>query len=62
VATSCRRTIAWPQNTTRVNVDDPGELQFWCWRFRVGAECLKRAVGIVGYNFKDVVTYLQNQQ
>jgi hypothetical protein len=51
-------TVAWPQDSTRVNVNDPIELLFWVSRFHVSEGKLKRVVREVGPNFKDVAEYL----
>jgi hypothetical protein len=62
MATTGNPTIHWPQNSTQVEVNDPSESEFWCWRFRVSAGKLKQAVRAVGSNFKDVVEHLNSKR
>ncbi len=50
--------MRWPQDSTRINVDDENELQFWAMRFHVAREMLRRAVAAVGPKFKDVASHL----
>jgi len=51
-------TVRWPQDGTRLNIEDEKELQFWAHRFRVGRELLKRVVTSVGPRFKDVAAQI----
>jgi hypothetical protein len=59
---SGRRTIRWPLASTRVNVQEERELEFWSQRFRVSREMLKRAVRAAGPRFKDVETLLNGKR
>jgi hypothetical protein len=52
------KTIRWPQDSTRVNVEDAAELQFWALRLRVSQDVLKRAVWAVGPQLGKVQTHL----
>jgi hypothetical protein len=60
MATTLRGDVTrrWPNATTRVNVEDAQELEFWARRFRVSREMLKRAVWKVGQRYLDVERYL----
>jgi hypothetical protein len=52
------QTIHWPQDSTRVNVEDGCELRFWAQRLHVSQEMLKRAVSAVGPQLGKVEAYL----
>jgi hypothetical protein len=51
-------TVHWPNATTRINVEDKDELEFWAKRLRVSREMLRRAVWKVGRRYLDVERYL----
>ncbi len=53
-----RKTLAWPANSTRVDVGCADELAFWTKRFQVSASVLKKVVQMVGPRFKDVAVFL----
>jgi hypothetical protein len=56
------RTVRWPADSTRVNVDDSFELEFWSKRFGVSRSVLKQAVQAVGQKFKDVHAHLNSRR
>ena len=56
------RTIRWPLDSTRVNIEDERELEFWSRRFRVSREMLKRAVRAAGPRHKDVEMLLDRRR
>ena len=55
-------TVRWPDDSTRLNIADDKELQFWAKRFHVGRELLKRVVAAVGPKFKDVAKYIDKRR
>jgi hypothetical protein len=55
-------TRRWPNATTRINVGDAQELDFWAHRLRVSREMLKRAVWKVGERYLDVDRYLYQKR
>ncbi len=58
MAKAMDKTIAWPEPSTQINVDDSHDLTFWSQMFRVGRETIKRAVLIVGHDFRNVQAYI----
>ena len=51
-------TVTWPTESTRIDVRDPSEVEFWCWRLKVSAGKLKHAVRSVGPKLQDVSHHL----
>lgn len=57
-----RQTVPWPQDSTRVAVDDREQVGFWTKRFRVSEAKLRQAIRSVGSNFKDVMAHLNSKR
>jgi hypothetical protein len=51
-------TVRWPSDSTRIDVRDQSEVEFWSWRLHVSAGKLKHAVRSVGPRLKDVSDHL----
>jgi hypothetical protein len=56
------KTIAWPQDSTYVDVNREEELEFWSKVFQVSRAMLSRAVRLVGPKYKDVSAYLDKKR
>jgi len=56
------KTVRWPDESTRVEIDNPQELAFWTRWFRVSAGMLRQAVREVGCRFKDVTQFLNERR
>jgi hypothetical protein len=48
------QTVSQPRDTSRVNADDPDEVDYWTKRFQVSEAKLRAAVGKVGVIVDDV--------
>ncbi len=58
MATTEKKTIQWPQDSTYVDVTSADSLEFWSRRFRVSPGKLKQAVRTVGTRFKEIEQHL----
>jgi hypothetical protein len=56
------KTITWPEDSTKVNVNREDELVFWSKRFRVSVAMVRQAVRSVGSKFKDVSAFLETKR
>jgi hypothetical protein len=57
---AAERTAEWPQDSTRIDVREASDIQFWSQRFHVSAETLKQVVQAVGPKFKDVRAQIES--
>jgi hypothetical protein len=55
-------TVIWPEDSTRINIAEEADVQFWSRRFRISVGKLKQAVRAVGPRFKDISHYLNYQR
>ena len=50
--------IRGPEDATRINVNQPYEVAYWCNKFKCTEEQLRQAVGAVGVLVRNVRQYL----
>lgn len=51
-----------PQSATRVSLEDPDEIAYWCSFFRVNEARLRIAVRAVGYLVKNIEAFIKKPQ
>ena len=47
-----------PADFTRINIDDPAEVRWWCETWNIREHRLRNAMAVVGELAKDVADYL----
>lgn len=56
------KLLRGPQDSTRVNINEEYELNYWTQRFNVSSEILKEAVKEVGLSVHKIDEYLNDKR